>query len=595
MDYTNNTSALGQIATGEHKVIFNAGYEASLEYAEPKRVITPQIQLLFSPFGLPFIPIEIIGTNVNKVLTNLIWTKDRTNPGGMLQVEITPDPKVIEGIVNILNKYSANLYSKIWGELGVDLEDLFKPMTLCQLWIDKYHVATGYVRGCSRSSKVTNNSKQISYTVTIEELGNLYNLSTTSLDLIIEDGMQTQITDAMTSAMAVVSTLKGVNIPIGIQSIIEAFKATTLLQNITASDGFALAYRLLALSNPIGGVANTSIGAYLTLDESLYSLNTNGGSRSVWSFIQSFIPNPWMELFTESGGRTMVTDGLSVPSFLFPGFNYIVARTTPYTNPLIGVVNPTYFAQTELFDLTAVQMLLGGDFIIITDDMISEKNLGFDSANQSTVFRTSYGNHGAVNSADYRDRNIKCVGPLNPFASGGIPTFGIREMNQSIDCTSLIGWGVATSFVERIAKNIMASTGLTLTKSHLNNLLATWFRNQSRFREGTVECKGIPYARAGMYCLYLPTLSGKKVENVRDIGIYYIDSLTHNYSLSDTDLSFTTSLNLIRGVPLPTSVAQTALLLFDFEILPPEVGINDGEYSILKTARAALLKARGGI
>ncbi|MHA2367079.1 MAG: hypothetical protein ACXAC7_24215, partial [Candidatus Hodarchaeales archaeon] len=254
---------------------------------------------------------------------------------------------------------------------------------------------------------------------------------------------------------------------------------------------------------------------------------------------------------------------------------------------LLGTVNPFYLAETLTFDLNFIQMIIGGDFIIITDEMISEKSLGFNSMNQSTVFRTVYGNKGASNVADTRDKGIKSAGPINPFASGGIPTFGIREMIQSIDSTSMIGLGTSISYVERIAKNIVSIPGLSLTKNHLSNMLAVWFRNQSRFREGSITLKGIPYARPGMYCLYLPTLSGKKVENLRDIGVYYIDSLAHSYNLENEDLSFTTTLNLIRGVPLPTTVAQTALLLFDFEIVPPESGLADGEYTVLKNLRAA--------
>lgn len=560
-----------------------------MEYANPRKHIVPKIQILFSPYGLPFVPIEIAGTNINKIITGFSWMKDRNNPGGMFQVTIAPDSKVIQEIVKLLNKFSFNLYSKIWNELGVDMEDLFKPMTLCQLWIDGYHVMTGYVRSCMRSSTVANESREISYSLVIEELGNIYNQGTTTLDLILLDGMQYQIADAMQKALSLASTLIGTTIQTGILAILNAFIASNLFENVTCSDGFPLSMRLLALPNPIGGIANLGIASFMTLDSSMYEMNSSGGSQSLWSFLQSFIPNPWMEFFTESGGRTIVTDGFSVPSALLPGFNYIVARTTPYTNPMLGIVNPAYLNQVLLYDLTMLHMLIGGDFVIITDDMIENKTLGFDSANQATVFRTVYGSKTASGGlCDATDRGIKSIGPLNPFASGGIPTFGRREMIQSIDSTNQIGLGTALSYSERISKNIIGLPGQVLSKNQLSNLLATWFRNQSRFREGTVTVKGMPYARPGMYCLYLPALSGKKVENLRDIGIYYIDSLTHNYKLENESLSFTTDFNLIRGVPLPISVAQTALLLFDFEILPPESGLADGEYTVLKNLRKGL-------
>jgi hypothetical protein len=95
-----------------------------------------------------------------------------------------------------------------------------------------------------------------------------------------------------------------------------------------------------------------------------------------------------------------------------------------------------------------------------------------------------------------------------------------------------------------------------------------------------------------MVCLYLPTIRGSKPDNARDIGMYYIDSFSHDYSLNNDSTSATTTLNLIRGVPLPTSVANSALLLFDFEILPPGSGVWDGEAQILRSARMAMT---GGI
>ena len=572
--------------TYKKKIIFNAGVESVIEYADNKRNFVPQIQLLFSPFGLPFVPIEIVGTNANKIIKSLAWTKDRDNPGGILAVEFVPDAAMIKQMIDIINKYTGNLYSRIWGSLGVELEDLFKPMTLCQLWINGYHVMTGTVRSCARSSQVTNKDKNVSYSLIIEELGNLYNLATLSMDLITQDGLQSQIIDSLQSALVAVSTIKGMDVATGIHAILAAFITTTLRAGGKLSDGFPLALRLLSAPNPAGAISNVSIANFMNVDGNLFQTNSKGGGQqSVWGFIKNFIPNPWMEFFTESGGRTIVTGNFEPPAVMFPGLNYIVARTAPYSNPLLGIVHPSLIAQTTPFELNALSMLIGGDFVIITDDMIQNKNLGVDCANQKTVFHTNYTSGSATQAADLSSKGIKCQGPLNPFASGGIGTFGIREMFQNIDTTCLQGLGLSSACSERIGKNLFGIPLQLLSKNALSNLLAVWFRNQSRFREGSVTVRGLPYARPGMYCLYLPSLSNQKVENIRDIGIYYIDSLTHNYKLNNTDLSFDTTLNLIRGVPLPLTGSLTALLLFDFEVLPPMSGIADGEYTALQAAR----------
>ena len=577
------TDTWQSIYTHKKKIIFNAGAETMMEYFDPKSNFVPEIQLLFSPFGLPFVPIEIVGSNTNKIISALSWTKDRNNPGGTLSVTFVPDAAVVKEIVDIINMITGNLYSVIWGELGVEIEDLFKPMTLMQLWINGYHVMTGTVRSCHRNVSVSNTSKEVSYTLVCDELGNLYNLGTLSLDQNLKDQLQSNLADSLKTAMTLVGSLKCVTMATGIGAVIGAFKLTTLKQGISNSDGLPLALRMLATGNPIGGIADLSLANSMIVNANLFQMNSAGGGvNSVWSFLKNFVPSPWMEFFTESGGRTIVTDAVAPVSVLFPGFNYIVARTVPYSNPLLGMVNPKFYTSLIAYDLSVTSMLIGGDFVVITDDMIHNKNLGVDCTNQKTIFCTNYSAKGASQTSNQYSRSIKSPGPFNPFASGGIPTFGAREMVQNVDALSQSGLNVASSIADRIAKDMLGLPTTVISKPAFSNLLAVWFRNQSRFKEGSVTIRGMAYARAGMYCLYLPEASGKKkVENLRDIGIYYIDSLDHEYTLTNDKVEFTTTLHLIRGVPLPISLAQNALLLFDYEVLPPESGLSDGEYSKL--------------
>jgi len=583
-----NVSSLASGNSGNvKKIIYNAGVEASIEYSNPKKNYVNTISLLFSPYGLPFIPLELVGSDVGTLIQSMTWTKDRNNPGGVCAIEIVPDSKIIQKMVDILNKFSMNLYSKIWGSLGVDLEDLFKPMTLCQLWINGYHVMTGTMRSCMRNSSVSNDSKIISYVLTIEELGSMYQKDTLRLDTVMADYKSLNIADSLTKSLSMVAQIKFAPLNVGLQALVNAFLlSTTFEQGMTMSDGLPLSLRLIAQANPLGGIAKTSFALSMFENSSLFQLN----GQTLWDYIKNFIPHPWMEIYTESGGRTMVTEPLGPPSVLFPGFNYLIARSAPYSNPLLGGVNPFHLSETFIYELSVIQMLLYGDFIIITDDDIHQKSLGFDCANQATCFRSTYSNQGASNlGVSQYDKPIVSTGPLNPFASGGVGTFGKIEMIESINCVQMFDAGLTGELGVEIAENTMGQPGLgIISKPALSNLLAVWFRNQSRFREGSVNTRLMPYARPGMYCLYLPSLSGKKPENLRDIGIYYIDSLSHSYDLADTDTTASTTLNLIRGVPLPTSVAQTALLLFDFEILPPMSGLFDGELKYLKDLRDSL-------
>ena len=575
-----------QSASYQKKIIFNAGIESSIDYSDPKTQYVPKIGLLFSPFGLPFVPIEVLGSNVGSIITQLSWSKDRNNPGGSLAFEITPNIATIQDIFNIISKVpGGSVYTEIWKDMGYDFEDLFKPMSLCQLWIDGYHVSTCTVRSCRRKSSVENESYTNSYSIVLDELGQIYTKSTLSLDTIFaEDGLDMNIIDSMSSAMEGIALIKGVTVQAALIAMINGFIGSTLYrQGMSMSDGFPLAMRLIAQPNPIGGIAKIAWATSMWSDLNLFELS----QQSFWDFMKNMIPTPWMEFYTESGGRTIVTETLATPAIMFPGFNYIVARSIPYSNPLIGIVNPSHLTSLLPFDLNVLSMLAGGDFVIITDDDIMEKEIGFDCSNQATLFRTKYGT-GGTESALCLEKPIISYGPMNPLASGGIGTFGLNEMTETINCTQLYEAGTQ---LDSAAHSIIAKLGLpgfAFSTPALSNLLCTWFRNQSRFREGSVTIKCKAWARPGMYCLYLPSMSGKKPENARDIGIYYIDSLTHNYGLTNTNVSCTSTLHLIRGVPLPTSLAKSALLLFDYEVLPPMSGLWDGEGTTLQKLRKAV-------
>jgi hypothetical protein len=575
-----------EAAKYQKKIVFNAGIEAAKEYFDQQSAYSHKIQLLFAPYGLPWVPLEIVGTDAGKIISSFHWTKDRSNPGGMLSIEIQPDSSAIDDMVKILNKYSGNLYSKIWGALGVDLEDLFKPMTLCQLWIDGYHVMTGTIRSCHRSMRIGNKDFSNSYTISIDELGNVYTRNTLRLDTIVLEGQLLTLSDDVSKSMNLVSQIKNIPLQAGIQTLAYAFLTSVMVeQGMQFSDGLPLSVRMMATPNPIGGIANFAWAMNVFCNVQMFQI----AGQSFWDFMKNFIPSPWMEFYTESGGRTIVTEPLGMPAVLMPGFNYIVSRSVPYSNPLIGIVNPSYWLSTVPYDLSLISMLAGGDFIIVTDDDISDKNLGFDCSNQATSFRATYGGGAGSLTVNEQDRPVKTCGPLNPFASGGVPTFGKIEMTQAINCIQLCDFDSALQWLAKSASNGMGIPGI-VSKPALSNLLAVWFRNQSRFREGEITTRLMPYARAGMYLLYLPTMSNKKIENIRDIGVYYIDSVNHSMNVGDKDNTARTTFNVIRGVPLPATQAQSALLLFDFEILPPISGLWDGEYAILSGIRRALLR-----
>jgi hypothetical protein len=218
---------------------------------------------------------------------------------------------------------------------------------------------------------------------------------------------------------------------------------------------------------------------------------------------------------------------------------------------------------TSVFDL-----LLGGDFVIATDDDIISKDLGVSDLQQYTLFDVNMSGHSSAgSSATSQNRPSISGGPFFPIYPGGIRSYGNRYLSHNIDSTSLGSLSIVGQTIERWYKRLMPGN-----IPALSTLLNEWFRNQAKFNEGTVVTRGMPYARPGMLFLYLSPQSGSKPDDPRDLGMYYIDNLSYTYTHGKTD---ETSYSLIRGTPLPTSLGDYLELLLDWELLPPGLNLWD--------------------
>lgn len=563
------------------KLLYNAGVEAVREYRDGAIVKknTPSVMFLVAPFMMPFAPIEIISEDMGGLIQSYTFNKSRSAAGGQVTIEIAADERTNRFFGDLLESKSP-LLNDIWSKFGVDLRDIFKPMSYCQVWRDGYHVFSGYITSCIRHAKPGNST----YTVTAEELGCILQGQILSFSTI-EFGVEQCIMDSPTTILQAANRQIGLPLPTAIMAYIIAYNATTLAYPggmMRMSDGLPLSMRLIALQPPLGAISASSIYAKNVADTSIFNL---GQGQSFWDFLRGLAPEPFMEFFTESGGRTIVTGrmiprtpsqaisavssgAISLASVnmtpMLPGFNYVVARTAPYDVPWIGATSwsPLIYGYT----LGVLDLLLGGDFIIVTDADIVSKSLGTSGNQQYTAFVCNYGSHGGANPGGRMTRPSLARGAMNPLSSGGLRTYGFREFQASVNVLSLDWSGLTGQVIEQAERPVQISI--------FSTLLNYWFRNAGKFNEGIITVRGMPYARPGMYLLYLPSYNGQKVDNPRDLGIYYIDNVQDNYSIGRAD---TTTINVIRGVPIPTSAGNIMRMLFDWEILPPTPNIVDGE------------------
>jgi hypothetical protein len=575
-----------------NKLIYVAGVEALKEYNEGKRVrvSNSRVKLTVSPFLPPFVPVEILGADVSGLITSVSWDKSISAPAGSFSVTMVNDKAKIKKIG--LGFPLAN----IWDQFGASLLDIFKPMTMAKLDIDGYHIMTGFVESVIKN---TNAEGQETVTVNYSELGELYNRQIGNLyqnfDLLSDDKKSFIFGDP-NKTMHTAITLKQMTLAQAFSILTNSFLSSTLNYGVLGfppyfkwSDNGTLPFRFISAPAPLGGIANNS---FLNSTPADFAITPNDFGMTFWDWVTRICPSPWMECFTESGGRTINTGRVSdvssqgtdvssifnnstinIPKFnitpMLPGLCYLVVRSTPFDNPITGY-NPyqyvNYNASNGVLDL-----IISGDFVVVTDYDVISKSLGNSQENQYTAFKVNSSKGSNTNVISGFGRPIFSRGGFLPIMPGGQRTYGNRYMEKDINVTSLNNTGFVGQILNDKTNTIINPTNPYFNTYVASTYLQAWYRNASKFREGSITTRMIPYARPGMMFLYLDPKNGKS-DDQRENGTYYIDSLAGNWTYGETD---SMQFSLTRGTPLPFDATSLSLLLLDWE-LTSYPGINNG-------------------
>lgn len=559
--------------------IYNAGILSARSYLEndPVGTQTGKVSLVISPFLPPLVPVEIVSGDLSGLLIDLQMSKSRSQPAGFFNFTLAADDDSISRAVTSVRGFRR------------DLEELLQPRTMVQVWRDGLHRMTGYVE---RFQRIKSPQGGRALFVECSELGQLYDQSILTKQLRVY-GEGTFLNSTI-KALENFGSVSGIPAPLAINLLVQAFLASTYnygggntvnyrSQYLSASDGLPLAFRLIAQPAPIGALSYFSLMQRFILDTAMFF--THDGA-SFWQYLKQLCPEPWMELYTESGGRTICTaaplgqtpDQLrqslaSVPTGVFdqvgagaavlpnsvlvtpmlPGFNYLVMRTSPYDNPMIGF---SYFKQLYALTLGVWSLIAAGDYVIITEEDVTDSSLGQDMTKAATVFQVPFTASQGSGSVHH---NVPALadGPTNPLYPGGRRTYGTIVREHSFPINSLDFAGIAAQTAEPHRRNLESRI--------LASKLAEWFRNNDKFREGSITVRSLPHARPGMVLLYLPR-RGKRSLDRADHGLYYIDSVTEQFAVGSPE---TATLNVIRGTPLPMTGADAVDMISRWEVRPP--------------------------
>jgi len=578
------------------KIVYTAGIETVREYRAGTKYTKKKtdIKLVVAPFIPTLVPVEIVGQNLGDLVISVTLEKSRSQPGGSFTVILAGDDR--QGTENIHG------HEGLWRKLGPSMRDIFKIRTIGKLYIDGYMLMTGMLRSFRRSKVKSGDGYIQTYTAIFAELGTIYEENIIKHNTI-RFGKDMNI---FTSPDTLYSAASSQWLPVGgvakaIQSYALAFLSSTVdlsgmrtgpapgFPYYRMSDGIPLIFRMITQSYPLGGISNNTYLSFFGVGTSLFK---QMGGSSFWSFLKSIATEPFFELFTETAGRTCAIERGLAPGFttaeyiaqastlstrwagqvpipsigtsiFLPGFCYLILRSSPYGSPMIGSVHP---GRWDLFmeGLGMFDLMMAGDFVIITDDDIMEKDLGQADYQQHTLFQANLSGKSALGGAFPMSRPSASAGPVLPIYPGGVKTFGIKLLEKQMNALNSSFAGFALDNLDKAQRRLAANK-----YSHLLNY---WFRNASKFMEGTVRVAGKPYARPGMLCIYLPSQSGTKVDDARECpAVYYIDNVSYSADAGGDD---SMQMTLIRGTPIPMDASKVALHFLDWELLSPNPNIT---------------------
>lgn len=598
------------------KTIYNAGIESTTDYVTRSNVRerAPKIKLTINPFLPPLIPIDFFGTDLGDLIVSAQWYKNRNEPGGHFTITFVPDDESVRQFVN------QGPLKPLTDLLGASLRDVFKPMTLARLEIDGYHIMTGYLKSFR---KTTNPNGQMRYTAVFDELGQLYTWKITERRYLQNGDDDADSWLSSNEAAAAFNPSKMLPLGLAIKKQVDFFIKSTLNYGLsgyptpwfTLSDGLPLAARLLAQFASLGGISLNTWMTRLPLNLDYF---TSGGS--FWDYLTALCPSPWMECFTESGGRTICTgsplllfqsnpdareaDLSSVAkdpykvsqdavqkslsglenkltnasvnvSPLVPGFSHLIVRSAPYANPMTGL-NPYAGSILTATELGVFDLMMAGDFVIGSDLEVVSKDLGTSIDQQYTYFDVPW----SVQAGSFGtmvNRPAVAQGPNFRLFPGGVRTYGDRVMSQDVSPTNqdLLGLGSQVLGDSWLRTLLGPVTSKAPNVSAFTVALALYYRNAAKYMEGSFVLEGKAYAKPGMLYIHAAPFKDGSVTDSRELGMYYIDAVNGNYDLEQKD--FTTTLSVIRGTPFGFDMATIGRLLMEWETYTPTYNTSDGE------------------
>lgn len=565
------------------KLIYVAGVEAVKEFNEGKRVRVAhsKVKLTVSPFLPPFVPVEILGADVSGLITEVSWSKSRSAPAGSFTVTMMNDKAKIKKIG------LGYPLSSIWDKFGASLLDVFKPMSTAKLDIQGYHIMTGFVESVK---KFTDGGGNEYVTVEYSELGELYNKSINDLyqQFSVDPKQRLVIGDPTKVLSNTKTSFAFQTLESSLLLLVKAFLSSTLNYGLSGaypylklSDGQVLPFRFITSFAPLGCIASSS---FLSNTPSDFCLTPEDFGQTFWDWVKKIAQDPWMECFTESGGRTVNTgritnvgtsqsvgvnllnsvQNFNLPKFnitpTLPGMSYLVVRSTPFDNPYTGY-HPNQYVNYN-FSNGVLDLILSGDFVMVTDYDVISKELGQSQENQYTAFKVDIARGNNLSSPSGVGTPKWSRGPLLPIMPGGQRTYGNRFFKSNFDITSSNPEGFISQVTDDATKKSINPKNPIFNVDVASSYLQAWMRNASKFREGSITTRMIPYARPGMIFLYVDPKNGKS-DDQRENGMYYIDSMTGNWKYGE---SATTQFSLIRGTPLPFDATSLSLLLLDWEL-----------------------------
>jgi hypothetical protein len=412
-----------------------------------------------------------------------------------------------QSIDNVINLGLLRSFGKT-----LTFKELFRPMTLIDIYIDGKEVMLGVVDSVRKNVIISETKPQKTVKVTGRDLGSIL------IDHKIwydrnPDNSAARGNFILAKPYATFPEEISENIQDLLKTVYENWMKKVVEKDTTLPDGSQIRKFTWSNSKTLSDLMEVDAGVSQDMycDEYNLSFKAHNFEGAIWDFMKQFVGVPLNEIFVDTGGRELSLSSSQQREKLSEGKCHLICRPTPYDDEKVLDLDKTY-SKLKISEIAGHT---------IDDRFIVSKDLGYSRVKMYTIYMC-YPMAGIIDV----DAGKYFIPPT--YDPDAIPKYAHNPLEVVIN-----GWdsGKESDFTSMATK--------------LQEKLYQWYRNRDEHLYGSIVIKGRSDIRVGQRLDYRRDPDGNIDDNTEE-GYYYITAVNQDWIYGEP---YKTTLTVDRGIP----------------------------------------------